>query len=549
MLSLPAGARSQAVRGTVVDVIGSIGVPGVIVALTDTGGVDAARVLSNERGEFSIRASTPGRYHLRALRIGYQPTDSALGFLALNETREVRLPLSGEPIRLRAVRVVARSACAGRRSTDGDVLRLWEEARKALIATTLTRTQRSYEVRIATFERWLDSRGVPTNRQSFFEKVGKSTKPFTSVPATSLAIEGYVVRDTDGGIIYRAPDAEILASDGFAAAYCLHISGDSSSRPGVNADLLGLGFSPAERRPRNVADIRGVLWIDRETAELRALEYRYTGLPDYQADHARGRVEFRRLSDGAWLVDRWTIRMPIHRAPERRGQLPELAGYVVNGGAILRMQRGTAVVREGGVSLAGTVRDTRGAAVAGARVEVVGTNRAAISDSAGRFVFSMLIDGRHTVHLRTALLDSLGAPPVEAVIEVNPDRMPPPLDLVAPLAQMAVARACRDAKPEDDAGIGVVHGVVRRADGQPAAGASVRVTWQQQFRHVSEISYRAVSRDGVTNSDGSYRVCGVPRERELRFDARGAGALGSTLPIARRLEGNALLLKHDFVLP
>lgn len=546
---LPAGTQSQAVRGTVVDVIGSIGVPGVIVVLTDTGGVDAARVLSNERGEFSIRASAPGRYHLRALRIGYQPTDSTLGFLAANETRELRLPLSGEPIRLRAIRVVARSACIGRRSTDAEVLRLWEEARKALIATTLTRTQRSYQVRIATFERWLDSRGVSTNRQSFFEKVGKSTKPFTSVPATSLALEGYVVRDLDGGIIYRAPDAEILASDGFAAAYCLRISGDSASHPGANADLLGLGFSPAERRPRNVADIRGVLWVDRETAELRALEYRYTGLPDYQADHAGGRIEFTRLPDGAWLVDRWTIRMPLHRAPERRDQPPELTGFVVNGGAILMLQRGTMIVREGGVPLTGTVRDAEGAPVAGARIEVIGANRAAISDSAGRFVFPMLIDGRHTVHLRTALLDSLGAPPVEAVIDVKPDRGPPPLDLVAPRAQMAVARACRGATAEDDAGIGLVHGVVRRADGRPAAGATARVTWQQQFRHVSEISYRAVSRDGVTNSDGTYRVCGVPRERELRLDARGAGAPGSTLPIARRLEGNTLILKHDFVLP
>lgn len=542
-----ATATAQVVRGAVVDREGAVAVPGVIVVLTDSAGNDVMRALSNERGEFTLRVPSLGARRLRALRIGYAPTDTVLAPLGPDDIRTVRLVLAGAPIRLRAVEVVAQSACVGR--TDPDVLQLWEEARKALIATTLTRSQRSYEVRIATFERWLDRRGAPTRAQALAERAGRSTKPFASVPQATLAVKGYVV-PLGGDIIYRAPDAEILASNGFAAAYCLRIAGDSASRPGAARDLLGLGFSPAERRARGIADIAGVLWIHRETAELRALDFRYVGAQEYQEAHAGGRVLFTRLPDGAWLVDRWDIRMPLVTPSHRRGNPPDLNGFLVNGGAILRMQRGSTTIYEGGVPLTGRVRDASGAPVAGARVEVLGAGREAVSDSAGHFAFPMLVGGRHTVHARTALLDSLGAPPIEAVVDVRDGERPHPLELVVPRGQLAVARACRDAKPEDDAGIGVLHGTVRTQQGRPASGAMVRISWQQVSRRSgAEIFFRPVTRETVANADGTYRICGVPRDRNLRVDAAGAGAVGSTIPTTRRIEGNAVLVRHDIILP
>src|SRR5262249_53043076 len=119
---------------------------------------------------------------------------------------------------------------------------------------------------------------------------------------------GYVVSDTSG-TTYYAPDAEVLLSDFFAAAHCFHLVEPPRSA-GVSS-LIGVAFQPLRDRPV-LHDIDGTLWLDRTSAELRTLEFRYTGLPDYVAPaNPGGKVEFLRLSDGGWLVSRWSVRMPV----------------------------------------------------------------------------------------------------------------------------------------------------------------------------------------------------------------------------------------------
>jgi hypothetical protein len=73
--------------------------------------------------------------------------------------------------------------------------------------------------------------------------------------------------------------------------------------------LIGLAFEPA--RKRRVADVKGVLWLDAATAELRHLEFTYTNLPwDVPASRVGGRVEFEQLASGVWIVRRWYVRAP-----------------------------------------------------------------------------------------------------------------------------------------------------------------------------------------------------------------------------------------------
>ena len=57
--------------------------------------------------------------------------------------------------------------------------------------------------------------------------------------------------------------------------------------------------------------MKGVLWLDERTSELRAVEYGYTRIPD-GVDNERigGTVEFLKLPSGAWIVHQWQIRMP-----------------------------------------------------------------------------------------------------------------------------------------------------------------------------------------------------------------------------------------------
>src|SRR4030095_428528 len=66
-------AEAQVVRGRITDRTSGSPVPGVLVSLLPDAGTTAAiSALSNARGEYAIRATSPGRYRLDAKRIGVQ---------------------------------------------------------------------------------------------------------------------------------------------------------------------------------------------------------------------------------------------------------------------------------------------------------------------------------------------------------------------------------------------------------------------------------------------------------------------------------------------
>ena len=74
--------------------------------------------------------------------------------------------------------------------------------------------------------------------------------------------------------------------------------------------LVRLLFEPLLRDDR--ADVRGVLWLNRADAQLQFIEYGYENLPSgFQSDRVGGRVQFRMLPSGAWIVENWYIRMPV----------------------------------------------------------------------------------------------------------------------------------------------------------------------------------------------------------------------------------------------
>jgi len=75
---------------------------------------------------------------------------------------------------------------------------------------------------------------------------------------------------------------------------------------------VGLAFEPVPGR--HLTDVKGVLWLDQETAALRFLEYSYTELDvDFSTEHFGGRLEFEQLPTGAWIIRNWWIRGPIVR--------------------------------------------------------------------------------------------------------------------------------------------------------------------------------------------------------------------------------------------
>src|SRR5581483_10901947 len=110
------------------------------------------------------------------------------------------------------------------RPTEGvAVAQLWNEARKALSATELTRLAQTaararrdphrFTVRFRKFSRDLEAHSLAPMREDGFEVEADAITPFVAADPELLARDGYVVGPLEGMRTYYAPDASILLSD------------------------------------------------------------------------------------------------------------------------------------------------------------------------------------------------------------------------------------------------------------------------------------------------------------------------------------------------
>jgi hypothetical protein len=299
-------ALAQSVEGAVTDRDGATPVSGVLVLLIDSAGTVVSRDLSRAEGRFKLRARALGTHTIRALRIGFTPTLIEPFAVRSGETRTM-VRLDGAPVRLDAIRVTERPVCRVRPDSTQDAFRVWEEVRKALAATVLS-TSEPYVIVADSIHRKFDVNGRVAN-EGRSSRVMRSYTPYVAIDADSLERVGYVHGDSSG-THYYAPDADILLSSRFADTHCLKLVRAPSGKRSASS-LLGIEFSPATPRPSR-ADIEGVLWIDARSAELRELEFRYVNVPRAVSDgNGGGRVTFLRLSDGAWIIRDWMLRMPV----------------------------------------------------------------------------------------------------------------------------------------------------------------------------------------------------------------------------------------------
>jgi hypothetical protein len=303
LLVIAAPLSAQIVRGRVVDLATGGALPGAHVVLVDTSGHDGASALTSDDGRFAIRAPDAGRYALRVQRIGYSSTRSDPFQLGAQETIEQQIAAPSVSVRLDAITVNERARCSTGNS-GGDVAAVWEEVRKALSAATLTRNEQLVKYTLRHFERDLDAsgRGVKSERSWDNSTFGKTT--FSSINADFLAEHGYA-KKVDNDTYYFAPDADVLLLPSFLERHCMKLQTAKSD----SGDFVGLGFVPTRK---DVTEVEGALWVDRQTAELRRLEFRYTGLPvRSRGAEFGGRIDYIRLPTGAWIVRDWILRMPI----------------------------------------------------------------------------------------------------------------------------------------------------------------------------------------------------------------------------------------------
>ena len=327
-VTVPLGA--QAISGTLVEAETGAPVEGASVMLLSRDGEQLDWRLTNAAGRFDFQTPGPGTYLLRADRIGHARVLSDPIPIDRGVTVVYRLETPLEAIRLAGIEVRRSRRCEVRPAQGLSTATVWEEARKALEATSRTSILGVYRYMIRRYERELDARGRRVrNEQSRILRGQVLARPFRSLDVENLLENGFVRPDGEGNIYY-APDADVLLSDAFLDTHCMSLAEGDDEAEG----LLGLRFEPTE--DRGVPDIRGVLWLDPANAELQWLDYRYEFLDVRNSERLGGRIRFHGLPDGTWIVREWYIRMPLLQAYSGRRR-PRLIGLKEEGGVVLRV--------------------------------------------------------------------------------------------------------------------------------------------------------------------------------------------------------------------
>lgn len=307
----PAGAQTT-IRGTLVEAGSELPIPGAFVILEDTDGRSLSSTLTSRAGTWLLRVPGAGTYRLRADRIGYASFLSDSIVVGEGESLSYRIEAAVSPIGLAELAVEGEGLKCELLGEEGlAVFRVWEEARKALAAIVWTGQQPYYRFDAVHYQRQLDRDGAAQGETRYEEVRYFGRHPFRSIPTRDLLFGGFV-QQVAGTIQYYGPDAEVMMSNEFLRRHCFHLV--ESEDPA----LVGLEFEPLS--DARVIDIAGIMWLDAASSELRRLDFRYENL-DLPVDTRwlGGTVEFTRLPSGAWIVQRWAIRVPIiEQGPPRR---------------------------------------------------------------------------------------------------------------------------------------------------------------------------------------------------------------------------------------
>jgi hypothetical protein len=237
----------------------------------------------------------------------------------------------GAQERLPTVRVAGKSPCQSHPETAAETADLWIAAREALEAVSRESTAMP-TLLVREWQRSLDQK-FRLRWERFDTSRVTTLHPFEKAPPGSLEREGYI-QQRGWTTWFYGPDSGLLLSEWFLRRHCF----SRLDGTGATTGLLGLGFVPLPTTDR--PDVTGVLWIDpaRGNGELRFVEYAWTNAPpDARAPGVGGRAEFVRLhsAGGAWIVQRWNIRMPRPML----GFEPWIEGYTDKGGEVLAVTR------------------------------------------------------------------------------------------------------------------------------------------------------------------------------------------------------------------
>src|SRR5689334_1884653 len=257
-----AGASAQtpagnAARVTVKQADGAL-VGGALVALVDQAGAVLAEEITNAAGFRRLRAPS-GTYRIRVKRIGYEPYFSDP--IDLSRDTDVTVIVSDKRVTLSTVLITSRSECSLSAAKTRGVDVLWEEVSKALVGASLSKADFEKVPGAILFTTHISKKGDTISSDTTRLAVA-GNRPFGAIDAKTLRNSGYVRGNAVRGWQYYAPDETSLLSQDFAETHCFGVVRDTKRK-----DQVGLSFEP--QPGRKASDVKGTLWLDEQSSELR----------------------------------------------------------------------------------------------------------------------------------------------------------------------------------------------------------------------------------------------------------------------------------------
>jgi hypothetical protein len=514
---------------------------GALVSALGRSGVAGPPALVSVNGLATVQVTGRGPYRFVVRRIGYQPvtTDSIAAPIRADSIVNIVFPV--RRILLSPVTIVEDAPCTDRTASPSSAAApAWTDARTALEASALTRAQRLVTTSVIRFRREL----TPNGRVSFADtaRVRSGERPFVAVSPAALERDGYFRWHDDGSQNFYAPDEDVLLSEGFVRRHC--ITRSPLVRHDARGSEVALRFAP--RANASLSDIKGFIWIDSLTSELREVDFEYVNMSLPAAvDSLGGSVTFQHLASGAWIVSAWTLRMPRFRMVDRRRNYVVLDQYVeVGGTAAVEADFAMAAAAERR-TIDGTVYDSlayRG--LSGARVHLLEDMRDAVADSTGAFHFDSVRAGVHTIWVDHPRLDSLRVFSFSARVDVTP-QMVTSVAFATPSIASLSRRMCAADTALLQTDRGFVFGHIRVAgSNEPIVRESIAVSWQVPgaAENRSGLTKRVVAPDSL----GNYALCGIPLHQAISIQAS-AGTYAS-IPVTFKI-GAVRFARRDITIP
>jgi hypothetical protein len=521
-------ASGQLVRGMVREAESGQAIESGVVTLLDDDGAAVRAVLTDSAGAFGLRAPGAGAYRLRFERLGFRPVTSDRFTLDAGETETKALRATPVSISLERIVVTDRPRCRVLPEADTLTARVWSAVRSVLAVAAAGEIGLYPYVTIERYERDYDHRRKLVTKERKWTSTGPSTSPFVALAAGELEKYGFIARHGDS-VTFYAPEARTLIAEEFLRTHCFRVRDERalSGRVGLEIEPVPGRFLP---------DIKGTLWIDAVSGELRRLEFAYVNLPpNVPRDDVDGWVEFRRLPRGAWIVDRWALRLPLVGRPPPRivygsgavagersvERARELLGTHEEGGRVVSLESKRPRASNAStttVAVRGWVRTPVGEPVPGARAFLSGTGHSSVTDREGSFAMLDVTPARYRLSFTHARFDTLGI--VGEVVEIDANgtsehqlTMPTDDEIARSACGVGEADGSRQAPT-------LLYGYVREGS-SPAVvpGAVVTVAWRVATPRGPTVGTRNEAREAQSDGAGRYQLCGVPREIQLTVRA------------------------------